>query len=87
MNRRVFLLQSSAGLLLGCIRPALRLDSESRQLICIPDVLGPLGEVPQTLATLGREYLLWLPRRVQILHPVHLVLQVIDLREHEPPVR
>ncbi len=58
VNRRVFLVQSAAGLLLGCVRPALRLGREGREHICVPDVLGPLGDMPEQLSELGRAYLL-----------------------------
>lgn len=54
MNRRVFLLQSAAGLLLAC---SPRLGRRDARVICVEDVLGPLAGVPEELAVLGEAFL------------------------------
>jgi hypothetical protein len=53
----VFLIQCSAGLLLACLPPRLRLNRRSRQVVCVDEVLGPLAGVPEDLAALGQAYL------------------------------
>ena len=56
MNRRLFLMQAAAGVVLvACGAP--KLDKASRAFICVNDVLGALSSMPSELAILGETYL------------------------------
>lgn len=56
MNRRHFLLQAAGLLLVGC-SPGGDLRRRDERFVCVDDVFGPLGTVPEDLAVLGEAYL------------------------------